>query len=162
MAYSEDICVNLAHVHYAQSRFLEAEHQYQATLRTAAADRHSHADKMSALCEYSAMAQFSGKRCDESVRSLLRALHYDPMCLRLWFNVAIVRADTATQIMQKSRRTVADIEVASVQLSLAHRLFLFLGSTPLSQAARGAVYDKDQAVRHSRLCEVRLSLVLRD
>jgi tetratricopeptide (TPR) repeat protein len=154
MSVSDEICINLAHVHYAQGRFLDAEHQYQATLRAMHSDRNIRTDKLAALCEYSAMSQFSNKRHDESIRSLLRAIHYSPLNLRLYYNVAIVRNDISSLYMQKPRRSVADIEVASEQLNLSQKFFLFLGNTGIAVGGKDNYYDKEAAQRHARLCEV--------
>jgi tetratricopeptide (TPR) repeat protein len=153
MSVSDDICINLAHVHYAQGRFIDAEHQYQATLKAMHSDKNVRTDKLASLCEYSGMAQFSNKRHEESIRSLLRAVHYSPLNLRLWFNVAMVRSEISSVSMQKPRRTVADIEVASEQLNLGQKLFLFLGSNSIA-VNKDSFYDRESAQRHARLCEV--------
>lgn len=168
MTLSEDISVNLANVHLALNKFVDADHQYQATMKSSVQTSRGSSIRSSALCEYSAYAQFLGKRNLESVHSLLRAIHLEPANLRRWYNLAVVRSAIAQQTMQKKgstssrsggavagQRTAAEIENSSEELRLAHATFEFLsGVTVPRDAYAGPLVDRDLAGRHARMCEV--------
>lgn len=157
---SEDICANLAHVHLAQGRLIDAEHLYQAALKTLPRSSSSsggssgkHADKIVAAYECMAFAQFRNGRHTDALHSLLRGLHNDPSGLRGWYNVAVVRADLAATAAKRKIEKVDDIEDASQHLLLARKLFSFLGGQS-SQGQRGAQYSASMAARKDVLCEV--------
>lgn len=164
MPLSEDICSNLAHVHLAQGRLIDAEHLYQAALKTLPRSLSSsggsaakHADKIVAAYECMAFAQLRNGRHTDALHSLLRGLHNDPSCLRGWYNVAVVRADLATTASKKKLDKVDDIQDASQHLQLAKKLFNFLGTggSQLAQGQKGAQYSSSMAARKEVICEVR-------
>jgi hypothetical protein len=159
MPLSEDICSNLAHVHLAQGRLIDAEHLYQAALKTLPRSSSSsggssgrHADKIVAAYECMAFAQFRNGRHTDALHSMLRGLHVDPSGLRGWYNVAVVRADYAS--------SASKIKIEKVEhLLLARKLFSFL-ATQSTQGQRGALYSAKMAARKDVLCEVRHRTVL--
>ena len=160
MPLSEDICSNLAHVHLAQGRLIDAEHLYQAALKTLPRSSSSsggsfgkHADKIVAAYECMAFAQFRNGRHTDALHSLLRGLHNDPSGLRGWYNVAVVRADLAATATKRKIDKVDDIQGASEHLLLARKLFSFLGSQG-TQGQRGAQYSASMAARKDVICEV--------
>ena len=165
MPLSEDICSNLAHIHLAQGRLVDAEHLYQAALKTLPRSSSSsggssgrHADKIVAAYECMAFAQFRHGRHTDALHSLLRGLHSDPSGLRGWYNTAVVRADLAATATKRKIDKVDDIQDASQHLLLARKLFSFLGSQS-SQGQRGAQYSASLAARKDVLCEVKLHFV---
>jgi hypothetical protein len=161
MPLSEDICSNLAHVHLAQGRLVDAEHLYQAALKTLPRSSSStggssgrHSDKIVAAFECMAFAQFRNGRHTDALHSLLRGLHNDPSGLRGWYNVAVVRADLASTATKRKIEKVDDIQDASQHLLLARKLFSFLASQN-NQGQRGAQYSVKMAARKDTICEVR-------
>ena len=133
MPLSEDICCNLAHVHLAQGRFVDAEHLYQAALKTLPRSSSSsggsaakQSDRVNSAYECMAFAEFRHGRHVDALNSLLRGLHNDPSNLREWYNVAVVRADVAAQYSKKKSGVVDEVENATENVRLAHRLFHFL------------------------------------
>jgi tetratricopeptide (TPR) repeat protein len=157
---SEDICANLAHVHLAQGRLIDAEHLYQAALKMLPKSNGSgggtstrQADKLVAAHECMALAQFRHGRHDDAVKSLFKGLHSDPTCLRDWYNVAIVRADLGISVMKRSGKSSADIQDAISNLQVAEQLLGFLASTSLTQG-RGVQYDKRVAMKKATICKV--------
>ena len=166
MPLSEDICANLAHVHLAQGRLIDAEHLYQAALKTlprsssnSGGSSGRHADKIVAAYECMAFAQFRNGRHTDALHSMLRGLHVDPSGLRGWYNVAVVRADYASSASKSKIEKVDDIQDASQHLLLARKLFSFL-ATQSTQGQRGALYSAKMAARKDVLCEVRHRTVL--
>ena len=162
---SEDICCNLAHVHLAQGRFVDAEMLYQAALKTLPRSSSSsggsaakQSDRVNSAYECMAFAEFRHGRHSDALRSLLRGLHNDPSCLRGWYNVAIVRSDIASQYKaDKGDNKVDEIEDAMENLRLARRMFHFLGSASASSAAatqstRGQPYKPSDAVKKESVC----------
>ena len=107
---------------------------------------------MTVLCEWTALAQLKNRRFEDSVKSLLRGLHYDPGCLRLWFNVAVVRSESAIAIMKKTSRTVADIRFAIDDVNASLQLFKYLGSS--NAQYRGLQFERDQSGKNERYLEV--------
>jgi hypothetical protein len=156
-SFSEDVCINLAHCHLAQGRLVDAEHLYQATLKSMTKLSHVKADKMLSLCEVTGLAQFKARRHEDSIRSILRALHYDPSCFRCWYNSAVVRGDYALSSIKRSQRITSDIESASEELNIAQRVFSFSARMASSQG-RGLQYDRHAAEKHAQICEVNKSV----
>ena len=171
MPLSEDICSNLAHVHLAQGRFVDAEHLYQASLKTLPAVSSSSSgglatkgsDKVLAAYECMAFAQYRHGRHSEAIRSLLRSLHGDPSVLRGWFNVGVVRCDLSTTSLYKKSSSVEDMDDGFRQLILAKKLFDVLGKHGAlsganiggeSQGNRAVTYAS-QASKKQISCEVR-------
>ena len=162
---SEDICCNLAHVHLAQGRFVDAEMLYQAALKTLPRSSSSsggsaakQSDRVNSAYECMSYAEFRHGRHSAALSSLLRGLHNDPSCLRGWYNVAIVRSDIAAQYKaDKGDNKVDEIVDAMENLRLARRMFHFLGSASASGAAttqstRGQLYKPSDAVKKESVC----------
>ena len=162
---SEDICCNLAHVHLAQGRFVDAEMLYQAALKTLPRSSSSsggsaakQSDRVNSAFECMSYAEFRHGRHSDALLSLLRGLHNDPSCLRGWYNVAIVRSDIASQYKaDKGDNKVDEILDAMENLRLARRMFHFLGSASASGAAstqstRGLPYKPSDAVKKESVC----------
>lgn len=161
MPHSEDISSNLAHVYIAQGRLIDAEHLYQAVLKTLPRSSSSRGgstgkaeDKIVTAYECMAFAQFKNVRHLDSLHSLLRGLHRDPSGLRGWYNVAMVRADLASTATKRKLEKVDDIEDASQQLMLAHKLYGFLSNPNHPHAQRGEPYSTKMAARKVVICEV--------
>lgn len=152
MPHSEDICSNLAHVHLISGRLIDAEHLYQATLKTL---HHSKPEKAGALSECLAMAQYKHRRHDEALKTLLRSIHREPNVLRSWYNVAVVRGDFAIRSMMKKSKGVTEIQDAARELELAHKLYTFLSTTDISQTSKPH-YDRNAASQHAAVCEKNL------
>jgi tetratricopeptide (TPR) repeat protein len=166
MPLSEDICANLAHVHLAQGRLVDAEHLYQAALKALPKSHSSgggssakQADKIVAAHECMALAQFRHGRHEDALRSLLRGLHNDPTCLREWYNVAVVRADYGMSLMKRQDKSADDIDDAVGHLQLAQRLFGFLATVQIPQG-KGLQYDKKIAAKKEKFCEVNMCIKL--
>jgi hypothetical protein len=146
--------MNLANVHLEQGRFVDAEHLYNVTLKSIACSHFANSVKLATLSEYAALAQFKNKKADESFRSILRSIHYDPICLRLWYNAAVILHDAAISRKGKEEKSVAVIQDAIHNLQVAKTIFLFASTSTIPQS-RGILFDKEVAQKNSRLCEVR-------
>lgn len=155
---TDDISINLANVHLKQNRFADAEHLYLSALRSAPKSALARGEKIAALCEQVAMAQYRNKRTDESVSSLAKALRLEPGNFRLWFNMGVVRHDVATNtIMGKQDKTKTDIQDASMWLDAADRIFTFLGARSSAEVlshTRGIIFDKPTVLMMERNCKV--------
>lgn len=154
MHLTEDICINLAHVHVAQGRLVDAEHLYQATLKAVprSTQQGQCAERLCRLTEYASLAQYKNKRFDDAIYSLLRSIRIDPGCLRYWHNVAVVSSDMALSTVKKEQKSLVEIEYSERLLRQAQRLFGFLGRTKIPQG-RGLQFDRDAVMRAENLCK---------
>lgn len=159
MPTNEDICANLAHIHQLQGRLVDAEHLYEATIKSLS-NNSKQSEKTIALRECTAMAQYLNNRYDVSLHSLLKSIHQDPGNLRLWYNVAVVHRANALAIMKRGiALSRADIEDASKEMSIASKLFSFLASTDIPQnsgISKGVTYDKVFASTCANQCQEQL------
>jgi len=154
MNVSEDICTNLAHVHLIQGRMAEAEHLYQANIKAVTKTGRIEDGLISSLCECMAFAQYSHGRHEDSLKSLLRALHQEPTgCgLRAWYNIAVVRASLATTIKDHQKKTVRNIMDAMNELAKAQKLFSHLASFKTVPGGKGQMFDLKGAAGHEKFC----------
>jgi tetratricopeptide (TPR) repeat protein len=173
MPLSEDICCNLAHVHLAQERYVDAEHLYQAALKTLPRSSSSsggsaakQSDRVNAAYECMAYAEYKHGRHGDALNSLLRGLHNDPSSLREWYNVAVVRADVATKYYRKKSGVVDDVADAMENVGLAGRMFQFLRSpsaTGTFSRSRGQQpYQPKDAQLKEKACEAMASRLVDD
>lgn len=155
---NEDVCTNLGHVHVYNDRLVDAEHLYQATIKTVCRTA-KHMDELVKLCEYTALAQYKNKRFDDSLHMLFRAVHQDPTNLRCWYNIAITREAKASATMLKQHKSVADIQNATIELGLAFKLFtLFGAASPQQYSGKTYAYDQSVAKEHVKRCKENLSI----
>lgn len=147
-----DIGINLAHVHLAQQRFVDAEHLYQAMLKTLVLN--CRVDKMVSVYEWTALAQVGNNRMDSAIVSLLNGLHLNPLSFRLWFNVAVVNRDAALSIKNKVTRSVDDIQGGLESIDYAHQLFSFFYKSSTS-FKREPQYEKVVAEKFAKAAKVR-------
>ena len=159
MPTNEDICANLAHIHQLQGRLVDAEHLYEATIKSLS-NNSKQSEKTIALRECTSMAQYLNNRYDVSLHSLLKSIHQDPGNLRLWYNVAVVHRANSLAIMKKgSSLSRADIEEASKEITTASNLFSFLATTDIPQnngISKGVTFDKGFAGSCANQCQEQL------
>ena len=150
---NDDISTNLAHIHSLQKRYAEAEHAYQANLKSISKNcRQFETGALNTLCESLAFAQFKHNCHDDSLRSLLRGIHQEPNsnCLRTWYNIAVVRLALATSIMsKKGQKSAMNVMDATNELRLAQNLFNFLANQSQGKAMP---YVGKNASKHEKKC----------
>ena len=152
---NDDMSTNLAHIHALQQRYVEAEHAYQANFKSITkTGRQVEPGTLSTLCESMAFAQYKHNCHEDSLKSMLRGLHQEPnhMCLKTWYNIAVVRNELATSMMlnrgPKSTKVVSD---ATNELRQAEKIFHYLAAQS-SAVAKASGYSKEQAVRNEKHC----------
>ena len=155
---AEDINNDLAHVNLIQGRITEAEHLYLSTLKTVIQrQRRPQRGFVTSTFEAMAMAQYKSGRHEEALRSLLRSLHQEPSAsgaLRVWYNIAVVRAANATSLMNRSgRKSVKSINSARRELSAAQDLFTYLSTQKVSSADKSKYFSSSSAARHGKNCD---------
>lgn len=152
---NDDMSTNLAHIHALQLRYVEAEHAYQATFKSITkTGRQVEPGTLSRLCESMAFAQYKHGFHEDSLRSMLRGLHQEPnhMCLKMWYNIAVVRNELATSIMQKrGPKTTTTVNDATNELRQAENIFHYLAAQSGS-VAKAAGYSRDKAAHNERHC----------
>lgn len=158
LSASDDINNDLAHVNLIQGRITEAEHLYLSTLKTVIQrQRRPQRGLVTSTFEAMAMAQYKSGRHEEALRSLLRSLHQEPSAsgaLRVWYNIAVVRAANATSLMSRNgRKSVKSINNARRELSAAQDLFTYLSTQKVSSADKSKYYSSSSAARHGKNCD---------
>ena len=123
MPVNDNICCNLANIHVKNGRFVDAEHVYQATIKSSSKSLGKF-DRQ--LFEYMAYSQYESKRFEDSIRSLQRCIHIDPAYARSWFNIASVREKFA--IDKRSKGSSADLKCAIDETKVAQSIFHHLSN----------------------------------
>ncbi len=123
MPVNDDICCNLANIHVKNGRFVDAEHLYQAAIKSSSKSLGKFDRK---LFEYMAFSQYESKRFEDSIRSLQRCIHIDPAYARSWFNIASVREKFA--IDKRSKGSSADLKCAIDETKVAQSIFHHLSN----------------------------------
>lgn len=158
MPLSEDISNDLAHLNLIQGRITEAEHLYLSNIKSVLQrQRRAPRGFITSTFEAMAMAQYKSGRHEEALRSLLRSLHQEPSAsggLRVWYNVAVVRAAFATSLMNKTgQKSVKSINNARAELSSAQHLFTYLSMQKVSSADKSKYFSTSSAGRHAKHCD---------
>lgn len=121
---ADDACINLAHVHVADHRYLDAERLYLAALKNLNKSTSGTAEVAALLLELIANVQVKANREAEARKTMLRALHLNPMLPSTWLNTAAVceHLHLDEQHKDKARRNDGS-SVRSMQDQLRHVQF---------------------------------------
>jgi hypothetical protein len=106
------------------------------------------------LLEYTAFAQFKSRQLEESIQSLLRAVAYNPTSAVLLCNLALVRQHYAVFILNKTSRTVRDIELAIDELNLAKHSLVMTVSHAGDKSKNISAQEVSKAKALGEHCEV--------
>jgi tetratricopeptide (TPR) repeat protein len=157
---ASDVCVNLGHMHLSQGRYVDAIHIYQATLKslpTSPAVR-MQSEVMGEVSDCLSLSYLKNSQHDDSVRVLLKSLHYDPSRLHDWFNVACVKEELAVKLCRSQTSSISDISLAIGELEHGTVLFRSLKSNDLCPGIkRHELFHAHKAGQHEKFCLVRPS-----
>lgn len=111
--------INLANVYILEQRFAEAERLYIASFKGLARGLSSTSESMFALLELVSYAQFSTARLSDSLKSMLKALHANPVALSFWQNLVVIANHlSSSMIVTKTEVSVEDVENAQKVLNV--------------------------------------------
>lgn len=154
---ASDVCVNLGHMHLSQGRFVDAIHIYQAALKslpTSPAVR-TQSEVMGEVSDCLSLSFLKNSQHDDSVRVLLKSLHYDPSRLHDWFNIACVKEELAVKLCRSHNSTISDISLAIDELEYATNLFKYLKNSNLCPGIkRHELFHSHKAGQHEKFCLV--------
>eukprot|EP01039_Chlorochromonas_danica_P002570 gene2569-2812_t len=122
---TEDICVNLAHVHAAEQRYIDAERLYLAAMKTALRSAQATGQTIAQLQELVANVQFLHGRDKEARKSFLRALHLNPLQTSLWTNIAVLCESVAADAFARGKAKLPKGENAVLAIQDELRLLRF-------------------------------------
>ena len=130
---SDDVVINMGHVHMQQGRFLEAIRVYESVLKSLpSVSCSSHVCQSSsnfiqptvepvlrylpttthaAVSDSLSCALFKHKQYENAMRVQLKSLHMNPMQPHVWYNLAYTKESFAVTLLMKPHKTVPDIEV---------------------------------------------------
>lgn len=108
----------MANAQLLASRFLDAEHLYQAAV--VGISKNITREKLSYLCDCSSLAQLSNDRTDDAVFSLLKSISFDPDHFQSWYNLAVLRKVSATK---NNKISATELEQAIFDLQFASEIF---------------------------------------
>jgi tetratricopeptide (TPR) repeat protein len=152
-----DVCVNLGHMHLSQGRYVDAIQIYQATLKslpTSPAVR-TQSEAMGEVSDCLSLSYLKNSQHDDSVRVLLKSLHYDPTRVHDWFNVACVKEELAVKLCRAQTSSISDISLAIEELNHATLLFKSLRNSTLCPGVkRHELFDAHKAGQHEKFCLV--------
>ncbi|CAA3021314.1 CTR9 homolog [Olea europaea subsp. europaea] len=115
-----DIWINLAHVHFAQGNFALAVKLYQNCLQR------FYYNTESELLLYIARTHYEAEQWKDCKMSLLRAIHLSPSNYTFRFNVGVAVQKFSSSTLQKTKKSVDEVQATITELKNAVRLFSFL------------------------------------
>jgi len=143
MSLNDDICCNLANVNVKNGRFIDAEHLYQASIKSASKPLGKFDRK---LYEYMAYSQYESRRFEDSIRTLQRCIHIDPAYARSWFNIASVREKFGVD--KRSKGSSLDLKCAIDETKFAQSIFHHL-----SNIGNDKLYNYNAARKRASNCQ---------
>ena len=156
MQMSNDICVNLGHINMRQGRLTDAGILYQASLRALPSSPSvcKQCDSIVAVSDCLALSYFRNQQYDDSVRVVLKSLHYDPTRLHDWYNVAYVKEEQAVKLCRQNK-AAGDIVSAINELKYAVFIFSALKNESLCIGEyRHEKFRLSKVSDHEKFCSV--------
>ncbi len=147
-----DFSINLAHVHLSLGRYPDADHIYQSTLKLLL--HSNNVDRMASICEWTGMAQLSYQRHVDAACSLSRSIHYNPLGLRYWYDIAVIYRDLASLKLKKHSPSVDDMQYALSCVEYAQHIFSFLTKSSYVASLPKRDYDRTKTDQFSKNCKV--------
>ena len=108
-----------------QGRAVDAVHMYQSAFKSMEYSAHA-LDKETDLGDCLAAAYLRNRHYLEATTAIKSSLHKNPTTMHSWFNMALVREETAVDILTRVQRNVGDIKDAMSEFKVASKLFGFL------------------------------------
>lgn len=127
-----DVWINLGHTYLAQGQFALSVKMYRNC------SERSYHNTESQILLYISRAYYEAEQYHECKRTLLRAIHLNPLNHTLRFNAAISMQKFSAATLHKSKRTADEVRQAILELKSALRLF--------SQLAAGVDVDQDNRI----------------
>jgi tetratricopeptide (TPR) repeat protein len=156
MQMCNDICVNLGHIHMRQGKVVDASILYQASLKALPSSPSvcQQSENIIAISDCLALSYFRNRQYDDAIRTLLKALHYNPTRLHDWYNVAYVKEELAVKLC-KQNKSVNDIAHAISEMEHAVDIFAHLTNNALCVGVpQNEKFKLSKIADHQKFCSV--------